>query len=52
MDGFALNDAAGSVWTEDKLDLRKTDTLRHKVTLAGGNWLTEADDIQYNFEPL
>jgi hypothetical protein len=52
MDGFALNDAAGNAWTEDKLDRRKMDTLRHKVTLTGGNWLIEADDVEYNWEPL
>jgi hypothetical protein len=52
MEGFALNDAAGNTWTEDNLDLRKTDSLRHKVTLTGGNWVIEADDVEYKWEPL
>lgn len=52
MEGFALDDAAGNTWTEDKLDLRKTDALRHKVTFTGGSWLIEADDVDYNWEPL
>jgi hypothetical protein len=52
MDGFALNDVAGNTWTKDKLDLRKTDALRHKVTFTSGNLLIEADDVEYNWEPL
>jgi hypothetical protein len=52
IEGFGLDDAAGNTWTEDKLDLRKTDALRHKVTFTGGYWLIEADDVNYNWEPL
>jgi hypothetical protein len=52
MEGFALNDALGSTWTGDRLDLRKTNALRHNVTLTGGNWMIEADDVEYKWEPL
>jgi len=52
MEGFALNDVAGNTWTEDKLDLRKTNSLTHKVTLTSGSLLIEADDVEYHWEPL
>jgi len=40
------------MWTEDNLQLRKTDTLKHEVTLTSGRWLIEADDLEYNWKPL
>ena len=52
IEGFALDDVAGNTWTEDKLDLRKTDALRHRVTFTGGKWLIEADDLEFIWEPL
>jgi hypothetical protein len=52
MDGFAADDALGNTWTDDTLELRKTNLLKHKVTLTGGNWSIEAEDVEYEWEPL
>jgi hypothetical protein len=52
MDGFATNDLRGNRWMQDTLELRKTDVLKHKVFLTGGNWSIEAEDIDYKWEPL
>jgi hypothetical protein len=50
--GFAADDALGNTWTNDTLELRKTNLLKHKVTLTGGNWSIEAEDVEYEWEPL
>jgi hypothetical protein len=42
----------GNIWIDDTLDLRKTDLLKHRVTFTGGNWSIEADDLEYQWEPL
>jgi hypothetical protein len=34
------------------MELRKTNVLRHKVTLAGGNWSIEAWEVNYKREPF
>lgn len=52
MEGFAASDPRGNTWIEDTLNLRKTDVLKHKVTLTGGSWSVEADDIEFGWEPL
>jgi hypothetical protein len=52
MEGFATSDAKGNRWMQDTLELRKTDVLKHKVYLTGGNWLIEAEDVDYRWEPL
>jgi hypothetical protein len=52
MEGFAAGDVRGNRWMQDTLELRKTDSLKHKVNLTGGNWLIEAEDIDYKWEPL
>jgi hypothetical protein len=52
MEGFATTDPSGNTWIEDTLELRKTDFLKHKVTLTGGSWTIEADDIEFSWEPL
>ncbi|PYU67339.1 MAG: hypothetical protein DMG49_19095 [Acidobacteria bacterium] len=52
IEGFAPDDTTGNTWIEDALDLRKTNLLKHKVTLTGGNWSIEADDVEYKWEPL
>src|SRR5690349_11294733 len=52
IDGFALSDQLGNTWTGDSMELRRTDALKHKVTLTGGSWSIEADDIDYEWNPL
>ena len=52
MEGFATGDIRGNRWMQDTLELRKTDSLKHKVNLTGGNWSIEAEDIVYKWEPL
>jgi hypothetical protein len=52
VEGFATSDPSGNTWTEDILKLRKTDVLKHKVTLTAGSWTIEADDIEFSWEPL
>lgn len=52
MEGVATTDPSGNTWIEDTLKLRKTDALKHKVTLTGGSWAIEADDIEFSWEPL
>jgi hypothetical protein len=52
MEGFATTDPSGNTWIEDTLELRKTDVLKHRVTLTGGGWSIEADDIEFSWEPL
>ena len=52
MEGFATTDPSGNRWIQDTLRLRKTDVLKHKVTLTGGSWTIEADDIEFSWEPL
>jgi hypothetical protein len=52
LEGFATTDRSGNTWTEDILKLRKTDVLKHKVTLTGGSWTIKADDIEFSWEPL
>lgn len=52
MEGFATTDPFGNTWIEDTLELRKTNVLKHKVTLTGGSWRIEADDIEYSWDPL
>jgi hypothetical protein len=51
LEGFAANDPMGNTWIQDTLELRKTNVLKHKVTLTGGNWSIEADDVDYVWEP-
>ena len=52
MEGFATTEPSGNTWLEDTLNLRKTDVLKHKVTLTGGSWTIEADDIEFGWERL
>lgn len=52
IEDIAARDPKGNTWIEDTLNLRKTEVLKHKVTLTGGNWSIEADDIEYKWEAL
>jgi len=52
IEGFGTSDSNGNTWIEDTLKLRKADVLKHKVTLTGGSWSIEADDIEFCWEPL
>ena len=52
MEGFAASDVKGNTWIQDTLELRKTNRLNHQVTLSGGNWSIEAEDVDYTWEPL
>ena len=52
MEGFATTDPSGNTWLADTLKLRKIDVLKHKVTLTGGSWTIEANDIEFSWEPL
>jgi hypothetical protein len=49
----AMRDAAGhGDWLEDKVDVRRHDTLLHKVILTNGGFEIEAHDIEYKWTPL
>lgn len=52
IEAFVRNDGLGSTWMEDTVKVRKTDTLKHEVTLTGGSWSIEAEDIEFSWEPL
>ena len=52
MEGLATTDPSGNTWIEDTLELRKTDVLKHRVTLTGGGWSIVANDIEFGWEPL
>ena len=52
MEGFAAGDVMGNTWIQDTLELRKTNRMIHKVTLTGGKWSIEAEDVDYTWEPL
>jgi len=51
MEGFDASDPMGNTWIQDTLELRKTNALKHKVTLTGGNWSIESEDVDYVWEP-
>jgi hypothetical protein len=52
MEDFAASDPMGNTWIQDTLELRKTNALKHKATLTGGNWSIESEDVDYVWEPL
>jgi len=48
-----MRDAAGhGDWLEDEVDVRRHDTLLHKVKLTNGSFEIEADVIEYKWTPL
>ena len=49
----ATRDGAGhGDWIEDKVEVKRKDTLVHKVTLTSGDFEIEADAIEYTWTPL
>src|SRR5258707_3896441 len=52
MEGFVAVDTLGNTWIQDTLNLPKGNRLQHNVTLTGGNWSIEADDVDYLWKPL
>jgi hypothetical protein len=49
----ARRDVAGhGDWLEDKLDVKRHDSLRHRVTLTNGSFEIEANEIEYKWTPL
>lgn len=49
----ARRDVAGhGDWLEDKVDVRRHDSLRHCVTLTNGSFEIEANEIEYKWTPL
>lgn len=48
-----MRDLAGhGDWLDDEVDVKKHDTLHHKVTLTNGSFEIEARDIEYKWTPL
>ena len=49
----AMRDTAGhGDWLEDGVDVRRHDTLLHRVTLTNGGFEIEAEGIEYMWTPL
>ena len=49
----AMRDVAGhGDWLEDDVDVKRHDSLLHRVTLTNGSFEIEADDIEYKWTPL
>ena len=49
----ARRDVAGhGDWLEDRVDVRRHDSLRHCVTLTNGSFVIEANEIEYKWTPL
>lgn len=49
----AVGDGVGhGDWIEDEVDVKRKDTLSHKVTLSRGSFEIEADTIEYTWTPL
>jgi hypothetical protein len=49
----AVRDVAGhGDWLEDEVDVKRQDTLLHKITLTNGSFEIEAKDVEYKWTPL
>src|SRR6478672_3917907 len=49
----AMRDIAGhGDWLNDEVDVRRHDTLWHKVTLTNGSFEIEANEVEYRWTPM
>jgi hypothetical protein len=48
-----MRDVAGhGDWLEDEVNVKKHDSLMHRITLTNGTFEIEAENVEYKWTPL